>query len=161
MPEYVDPPHKTFEDFSEGDAVVTRGRTVDVGDFTVFAGLTGDHYPLHTDASFAEGTQFGERIAHGPLTFAIAVGLVGMSNFYGDALVALVEIEGLRALKPVRSGDTLRVRAEIVALESSEDQPKYGTVRVSYHVLNQHDDEVMQFTQSMLARRGGRGGSHG
>jgi 3-hydroxybutyryl-CoA dehydratase len=156
----TDPPSKAFEDFAVGDVMLTRGRTVDVGDITLFAGLTGDHYPLHTDATFAAGTPFGERIAHGPLTFALAVGLVGLSGLYGDAIVALVEVEGLRATKPVRAGDTLRVRAEVVGCETDDARPRYGTLRVRYGVLNQHDDEVMQFTQSMLARRRDPGGSH-
>lgn len=155
----VDPPSRTFEDFAAGDVVQTRGRTVDVGDITTFAGLTGDHYPLHTDASFAASTRFGERIAHGPLTFAIAVGLVGSSNFYGDAIVALLEVGGLRALAPVRAGDTLRVRAEVEACEASDERPRYGTIRVRYSVLNQRDEQVMEFTQSMLARRRDPGGA--
>ena len=46
---FQDPANKFFEDFEAGDIVRTRGRTVDVGDLTLFAGLTGDHYQLHTD----------------------------------------------------------------------------------------------------------------
>ncbi|MEY2891931.1 MAG: hypothetical protein RJA98_1839, partial [Pseudomonadota bacterium] len=51
-----DPQDKTFDDFAVGDVVITRGRTVDIGDLTVFSGLTGDHYPLHTDEAYAAGT---------------------------------------------------------------------------------------------------------
>src|SRR5690606_6643472 len=112
--EWMDPVSRRFEDFSVGDVVRTRGRTVDVGDFTTFSGLTGDHYPLHTDQQYAEGTSFGRRIAHGPLTFALAVGLVGMSGFYGDAVVALLGVDGLRAKKPVFDGDTIRVVATVL-----------------------------------------------
>jgi MaoC like domain len=65
-----DPQGRFFEDFAVGDRVVTRGRTVDIGDIATFAGLTGDHYPLHTDQEFAKTTRFETRIAHGPLTFA-------------------------------------------------------------------------------------------
>ena len=73
-----DPPDRTFEDFALGDVIETRGRTLDAADFTAFAGLTGDHYPLHIDEEFCKGTRFGARIAHGPLTQSIAIGLVGM-----------------------------------------------------------------------------------
>jgi 3-hydroxybutyryl-CoA dehydratase len=147
-----DPQDKTFDDFAVGDVVVTRGRTVDVGDLTVFAGLTGDHYPLHVDEEAAKATRFGTRIAHGPLTFALAVGLVGMSGFYGNAITALVEIRSLRALKPVIPGDTLKVHAEVVELAAGTN-PKYGTVHVNYSVRNQREEEVMVFLQIMLARR--------
>lgn len=147
-----DPQEKTFEDFEVGDVVLTRGRTVDIGDLTSFAGLTGDHYPLHVDEEYAKGTRFGTRIAHGPLIFSFAVGLVGMSGFYGNAIVALVEIKSLRALKPVVPGDTVKVRAEVSEL-SAGSNPKYGTIQANYSVRNQREEEVMTFVQVMLARR--------
>ena len=147
-----DPQDKTFDDFILGDLMVTRGRTVDIGDLTTFAGLTGDYYPLHIDEEFGKSTRFGTRIAHGPLTFAIAVGLVGMSGFYGNAIVALLEIKSLRALKPVLPGDTVKVHAEVVEL-SAGSNPKYGTLHVNYSVHNQKEEEVMTFLQIMLARR--------
>jgi 3-hydroxybutyryl-CoA dehydratase len=147
-----DPQEKAFEDFELGEVVLTRGRTVDMGDLTTFAGLTGDHYPLHVDEEYAKGTRFGTRIAHGPLIFAFAVGLVGLSGFYGNAIVALVEVKSLRALKPVVPGDTVKVRAEVVEL-SGGSNPKYGTLQVNYSVRNQREEEVMSFVQVMLARR--------
>ena len=153
-----DPQDKTFDDFDLGDVVVTRGRTVDIGDLTVFSGLTGDHYPLHVDEAAAKATRFGTRIAHGPLTFALAVGLVAMSGFYGNAITALVEIRSLRALKPVIPGDTLKVHAEVVELAAGTN-PKYGTVHVNYSVRNQREEEVMVFLQVMLARRSARTGA--
>ncbi|WP_181780278.1 MaoC family dehydratase [Pseudonocardia pini] len=142
----------TFDDFAVGDSVVTAGRTVDIGDITAFAGLTGDHYPLHTDEEFARSTQFGGRIAHGPLTYGFAVGLVGLSGFLGDAIVAFVETQNLRALAPVRPGDTLRVRAEVVEAVPGH-KPHYGTVHIDYSVLNQKDEEVMRFRFVLRARR--------
>ena len=155
---YSDPARKFFEDFAMGDRMTTRGRTIYIGDITTFAGLTGDHYPLHIDEEFAKANRFGTRIAHGPLTFSIAVGLVGMSDFYGDAITALVEIQALRAKKPVLPGDTLRVNASVIELSASKN-PKYGQIGVDYSVLNQREEEVMTFRQIMLARRNGSGGN--
>lgn len=149
--EYKDPEPKWFEDFAAGDRMTTRGRTVDIGDITNFAGLTGDHYQLHTDGAFMAQNRFGQRIAHGPLTFSLAVGLVGLSGFYGDAIVALVEITGLKATKPVFAGDTLHVVATVDIHDASG--PKYGTLGVTYSVRNQNDEEVMTFLQTMLAKR--------
>ena len=149
--EFLDPQRKRFEDFALGDVVKTRGRTVDVSDIAAFAGLTGDFYPLHMDSQHMRQTRFKERIAHGPLTFSLAVGLVGLSNFYGDAIASLVEITGLKATKPVFSGDTLHVVATVAEHEATG--PKYGTLGVNYSVRNQTGDEVMSFLQTMLAHR--------
>ena len=149
--EFTDPQDKFFEDFEAGDTMQTRGRTVDIGDITNFAGLTGDHYQLHTDAQFMAGNRFGQRIAHGPLTFSLAVGLIGLSGFYGNAIVALIEITGLKATAPVFAGDTVHVVATVKVHEATG--PKYGTLGVEYSVRNQDGEEVMTFLQTMLAKR--------
>jgi acyl dehydratase len=149
---HSDPEDTYFDDFTLGEVMTTRGRTIDAADLSVFAGLTGDHYPLHTDEEYAKSTRFGTRIAHGPFTFSVAVGLVALSNFYGNSIVALVEISSLRAMKPVLPGDTVHVQAEVVALKPG-NKPKYGEITVNYSVRNQRDEEVMCFLQVMLARR--------
>jgi acyl dehydratase len=75
-----------------------------------------------------------------------------MSGFYGNAIIALLEISTLRALKPVVPGDTIRVQAEVLEIKHG-DNPKYGELLVNYSVLNQKAEEVMVFKQRMLARR--------
>lgn len=143
---------RAFEDFELGEKIETAGRTVEMSDILQFAGLTGDHYPLHVNEQYASGTQFGGRIAHGPLTFGIAVGEVGLTGWYGTAIVALVECQSMRATAPVRPGDTIRVRATVVELAAARS-PKHGTLHVDYDVLNQRDESVMTFRWIMLARR--------
>ncbi|MDT7554230.1 MAG: hypothetical protein QOI16_2766 [Pseudonocardiales bacterium] len=141
-----------FEDFAVGDEVLTAGRTVDVGDLTLFAGLTGDHYPLHTDEEYGRATHFGGRIASGPFTYGIATGLVALSGFLGDAIVAMRELQSLRAVAPVHPGDTLRVRA-VVAETTSARRPEHGLVSIDYSVINQKDEQVMRFRMVVIARR--------
>lgn len=141
-----------FEDFPVGTVCVTGGRTVDMSDISVFAGLTGDHYPLHTDEQYASRTQFGTRIAHGPFTFCIAVGLVALTGFYGEAIVAMREVQSIRALKPVRPGDTVHVRVEVVAAEPAR-KPDQGILSLDYTVVNQHDETVMTVRMVLLAKR--------
>lgn len=143
---------RAFEDFELGEELITPGRTIEMSDVLQFAGLTGDQYPLHVDEEYAKKTQFGGRIAHGPLTFSIAVGLVGSTGWYGTAIEALVECQSLRARRPVRPGDTLRVRATVVELAAAR-RPEHGTLHVEYDVRNQSDETVMTFRWVMLARR--------
>lgn len=146
------PPARAFEDFAVGETFLTGARTVEIADIVSFAGLTGDFYPLHVDEQYAAQTRFGGRIAHGPLTFSLAVGLVALSGYYGNAVEALLGCDEMRATRPVRPGDTLRVRTQVVsAVESSN--PKYGTLELLYSVFNQHDETVMTFRWTMLVRR--------
>ena len=144
-------PAKYLDDFQVGERIQTQGRTVDIGDITLFAGFTGDNYPLHTNEEYARGTMFGTRIAHGPLTFSLAVGQVAQHGWYSDAVVALLECRSLKALAPVKPGDTISVRAtvrDVVAVK-----PKYGELHVEYDVINQHEESVMRFDWIMLAHR--------
>jgi 3-hydroxybutyryl-CoA dehydratase len=149
---FVDPAERYFEDFELGDVVHTRGRTVESADFTAFAGVVGNHYPLHTDEEFGRATRFGSRIGHGSFTLSLAIGLVSMTGYLGDAVVAQLEIAGMRALKPVLPGDTLRVRAEVTARET-EQASSQGRLEIRYTVLNQADEDVMVFDQAMLVHR--------
>ena len=146
------PPPRALEDFAVGEVMETLGRTVEASDLVAFAGLTGDHYPLHTDEEYAKQTRYGGRIAHGPLTFSLAVGQVALSGWYGDAIVALVQGGPLKATAPVRPGDTIRVRCTVTAVEPHK-KPEYGVLHVDYDVRNQADESVMTFPWVMLARR--------
>lgn len=143
---------KTFEDFQPGDTLVSPGRTIEASDINAFAGLTGDFYPLHVDEEVARRTRFGGRIAHGPLTFSVAVGLVGLSGFYADAIEAMLGVDQVRALHPVRPGDTIRVHV-VVSECSPAPSPRLGRMDVAYSVRNQNDEEVMTFVMLLLARR--------
>ena len=151
---------KTLEDFVPGETIVSPGRTVEAADINLFAGLTGDFYPLHGDEVAASATPFGGRIAHGPLTFCLAMGLVGLSNFLGDAIVALLEIDKMRALAPVRPGDTIRVHVTVRACEPTSN-PRKGVLHLEYSVRNQDGIEVMNFLTAMLARRRAEGETNG
>lgn len=149
---FSDPQEKFFEDFEVGDVVVTRGRTVETADFNLFAGLTGDFYPLHVDEEYCRTTRFETRIGHGPLTFTFGVGLVGLSGYLGNAIVALKGIDEMRALAPVKAGDTLHVEAELKQADGAQS-PKYGTIAMLYAVKNQRGETVMTFVQTMLAKK--------
>ena len=81
----------TFDEFNEGDKFVSQGRTVTEADVVNFAGLAGDFNPLHTDAVFAAGTPFGERIAHGMLIAAIATGMANWTGVFEGTTIALMQ----------------------------------------------------------------------
>lgn len=150
------PPERSLEDFRQGDFIISPRRTIDIADIKLFAGLTGDFYPLHVDDTFCQDTPFGERIAHGPLTFGIATGLVFQSGYYGMMIQAMLECRELRALRPVRPGDTIHVKATVRDI-SEWKKPGLGKFTVEYLVFNQNDEEVMIYTMVMLARKRNKG----
>lgn len=140
-----------WEDFPVGRSITTPAVTVTESHLVQFSSLTGDWYPIHTDTEYAKASPFGQRIAHGPLTFALAVGLMYQSRAYGDAIVAWLGAEQIRALAPVFIGDTLHVVAEVTGSRASKD-PSRGVVNLEYRVRNQKDEDVMFLALTMLMR---------
>lgn len=140
-----------WEDFPVGRTVTTPCVTVTESHLVQFSSLTGDWYPVHTDIEYAAQSPFGQRIAHGPLTFSLAVGLMYQSQAYGDAILAWLGAEQIRALAPVFIGDTLHVVATVTGSRGSRD-PSRGVVNLEYTVRNQKGEDVMFLALTMLMR---------
>jgi 3-hydroxybutyryl-CoA dehydratase len=89
-----------------------------------FARVTGDTNPVHLDQAYAEKTQFKGKIAHG----ALSVGL--LSTVLGNILPGHGTIylsHEIKFLAPVRIGDTLTVRVEVVELIPEKNRAKFRT----------------------------------
>lgn len=140
-----------WEDFPVGRTVTTPHVTVTETHLVQFASLTGDWYPVHMDIEYARKSPFGQRIAHGPLTFSFAVGLMYQSQAYGDAILAFLGADNVRAAAPVFIGDTIHVVATVTSSRSSKD-PTRGIVGLKYVVRNQRDEDVMSFDFTLLFR---------
>lgn len=138
-----------FEEFSVGQKIASVGRTVTEGDIMTFAGLTGDYNQIHTDAAFAAGTQFGQRIAHGLLGLSIAVGLLMRTGVLEGTVLAFREIVEWKFVRPVFIGDTLRVEMEVKELKA---MPRIGggQALVALDVKNQKDETLMRGTLTVL-----------
>jgi len=147
---------KYGDDFKLGEFYSTPRITVTETHVVNWAGLTGDYYPLHMDQVYASATQFGGRLAHGPMVFALAVGLVAQAGFGGDSVIAWLGANNLRMVLPVRIGDTISVRVEIKEKKSTSD-PKKGVQTWLYVVLNQRGETVMSFDYVMMFHLRGEG----
>jgi len=131
-----------FEDFSPGQVFVSQARTVTETDVVTFAGWSWDTNPVHTDAESARSGRFGDRIAHGVLGLSVALGLTSRLGVFESCSIALLGIDGWRFRRPLRIGDTVRCRVEILGtrLTSRGDA---GVLRRRLTLLDQ-DDEVLQ-----------------
>jgi acyl dehydratase len=141
-----------WEEWEIGSEVETSARTVTETDIVIYAGLSGDYNPLHTDEEFCKKTQFGGRIAHGPLVYGIAAGLLFQLHLYDDTMIALLGFEDLRFTKPVKPGDTIHVRVKV--LEKREtSRPDRGVMKRQLQVFNQRGEVVQESIQNILLKR--------
>jgi acyl dehydratase len=140
-----------FEDFTDALRITTRGRTVGEGDITQFAGLSGDFNPLHVDSEYCAGTPFEERIAHGPLTLAMAIGLMSQQNLIDATTMGLLDLHWSFA-GPVKIGDT--VHAVVTAIDKKPSRkPDRGVVTLQLDVFNQRGEQVQTGHLKLLMKR--------
>ena len=135
-----------FEDYVVGAQRVTSGRTITEADVVIHAGHTGDYFPHHVDAEFARHTQFGQRIAHGTMTFAIGIGLTATQI---NPVAFTYGYDKVRFPKPVFIGDTLHTRITIKQKEVDPKRKGFGRVIEACEVLNQRD-EVALYCEHIL-----------
>ncbi len=143
---------KYWEDFTVGEEITTQSITITETHLVTWAGLTMDYYPLHMDEEYAKATVFGGRVAHGPLTFAMAIGLVFQSGFYGNSILAWLGVENMKIPAPVRIGDSIRVRASVSKKRETRN-PDRGLMVFRWNVLNQRDESVMSLDYLLMMYR--------
>lgn len=141
MTESTRPRGHYFEEFEIGFTAESPSRTITETDVMLFAGLSGDYNQLHTDAEFAKGAPFGERVAHGLLILSIVSGLATRLGIIEGTVLAFRGLEW-KFRSPVRFGDTIRARFEV---KEKKAMPRLGggLITLEVSVLNQ-EDEVVQ-----------------
>ncbi|MCA9132319.1 MAG: MaoC family dehydratase N-terminal domain-containing protein [Planctomycetales bacterium] len=103
-----------LEDLEIGSSWTSPARTVTEGDIAAFAGLTGDHDPLHTDHEYARQSPYGRPIAHGLLGVSLMAGL--SSTCPRVRTLALVKVDNWEFLRPVFIGDTVHVITQVESI---------------------------------------------
>ena len=116
-----------FEDLVLGMSAA-YGKTLTDADVLLFTGVSGDTNPLHQNSEFASCTPFGEPIVHGMLTASLISTLIG-TRLPGPGCIYMDQ--SLKFKVPVRVGDTVVARAEIIGLD--EKRP-YATLHTTCEV---------------------------
>jgi len=112
-----------FEDLSVG-MTSEFGKTVSEADIVLFAGVSGDTNPLHLNQAFAETTMFKSRIAHGMLSAGFISTVFG-TKLPGPGCVYVSQ--NLRFKAPVRIGDSVTARVEVVEMNADKKRVSFKT----------------------------------
>jgi acyl dehydratase len=134
-----------FEAATVGDRTVTQGRTLTEADVVNFAGVSGDFNHLHTDAEAMADSDYGERIVHGALLFAVMTGLLWQSRDEAarESVVAFYGVDRLRFTAPAYLGETVHVELE-VAEKTPRDHPEAtGVVRYDAELITDSGRTVL------------------
>lgn len=141
-----------FEDLTVGTVVeaATR-RTVTETDNVLFTTMTMNPQPLHLDAEFAAGTEFGKPLVNSMFTAALVVGLAVPELTLGTT-IANLGFSGIEFPKPVFAGDTIRVVTEVVEARRSSSRPDAGIVTFRHDASNQRGEVVCRATRAAFMR---------
>jgi acyl dehydratase len=128
--------------------VTTFSKTIGETDVYLFAGITGDFSPNHTNQVYMERSSFGRRQAHGALLvgFISTVSTLAIAHCRDDETETPVAVgfDRVRFLKPVYLGDTITVTYTIAAIDMTK---RRSTADVEIH--NQ-DGVLVAVSQHLL-----------
>ncbi|ELY52887.1 MULTISPECIES: MaoC family dehydratase [Natronococcus] len=141
-----------FEDFEEGQTFESVGRTVTEADFVMHSALAGDWTELHTNAEYAEDSAFGERIAHGPMTFVQATGFVYRTGIVERTAFAFLGMNYMDLPNPVYIGDTLSLDIEVTETKDAGSRDDAGLVVLDTEMTNQDGTVVFQGDMKFLIK---------
>jgi len=104
---------------------------------------------MHTDAEFARGTPFGQRIAHGLLGLSIGIGLLMRTGVLEGTVLAFREINEWKFVKPIFIGDTLHAQFEVTDVKAL---PRIGAgaINAAVQVLNQNNEVCQRGSLNLL-----------
>lgn len=141
-----------LDDFSVGDVIETPGVSLTEGEIVDFA-LKYDPQPFHLDRVAASQSLYGGLIASGFQTMALCFRMFIQNGILRDASMGSPGLDEVRWYAPVRPGDTLHTRLEVLEVTPSRSKPDRGIARIQYQAVNQNKDVVMSFIAMHMLKR--------
>ena len=127
-------------------------RTVTETDNLLISTLTHNPQPLHLDAEYAGGTEFGRIVVNSVFTFGLMIG-VSVGDTTQGTLIANLGYDAATFPKPVFIGDTLHVETTVADKRDSRSRPEAGIVVFEHRTFNQKGELVAQCRRTALLKR--------
>lgn len=138
-----------FAEFTPGQVLKAGPSTIDEASILAFA---REHDPqwFHADPVAAASGRFGGLIASGWHTCCIAMRLAVDHFLNGSESFASPGLAYLRWPHPVRPGDSLKLRADVLEVRTAQTRPTLGILRWRWRLINQHGIEVLDLEATSL-----------
>ena len=142
-----------FEDFHPGQEIDLGERAVTEEEIVAFA-RAFDPQPFHVDPDAAAGSLYGGVIASGWHTCSLMMRMVVDGMMCAASSMGSPGLDGVRWLRPLRGGDTLKVRYLTTRVKGSASKPDRGVVWSTWIATNQHGEEICTIEgMGMFGRR--------
>jgi acyl dehydratase len=140
-----------FDDLKPGKTFTSPSLVLTEQDMIEFAKVY-DPQPFHLDRNAAKASVFGGLVAGGFQTAALTWALAQRTGVFRKSNLAGLGVDGLRWRKPVRAGDALTCRFEVLKKRKSLSRPGQGIVEWRFDVYNQRDEIVLTMRMSQLLK---------
>lgn len=110
-------------------------KTISESDVYLFAGITGDHNPMHVNDVYARKSRYKERIVHGMLSSSLISTVIG-TKLPGNGSIYVEQKLVFKA--PVLFGDTITAKVEVQDIYMEKNRVKLRT-----YCINQNDKIVL------------------
>ncbi|HCZ9537305.1 MULTISPECIES: MaoC family dehydratase [Vibrio harveyi group] len=104
---------------------VSYSQTITDADIKQFAGLSGDHNPVHLDEVYAAESRYKRRIAHGLISGSFFSALFG-TKLPGPGCVYVGQSFNFK--RPVYIGDTVTASATVKSVDIKKRRVHFDTV---------------------------------
>jgi acyl dehydratase len=141
-----------LEDFAAGQVFASGRLRVDADQIKSFA-QQFDPQPFHLDEEAAQNSVFRGLAASGWHTAALTMRLLADGEFSPAGGIIGVGFDELSWQRPVRPGDELHAKSEILEVRPSKSRPDRGLIRVRTTTYNQNEEPVQAFTGNLLVPR--------
>ena len=146
-----------LEDFAVGQTYGSPRLRVDEARAVEFA-KEFDPQPFHVDDKAARGSIFGGLAASGWHTAAMTMRLLVEGELKPAGGIIGLGFDEFRWPRPVRPGDELHLKSEILEVRPSKSRPDQGLVKVRTTTLNQSNEPVQITVGNLLVVRRTDGG---
>jgi len=120
-----------FDQLAVGQSAQTS-KTITETDIILYSAISTDFNPAHIDAEQSATGPFGGRIAQGMLSAGLISAVLG-NKLPGPGTIYLSQ--SLKFCRPVRIGDTVTARVEIVALDPTRHRATLHTQCLVHSVV--------------------------
>ena len=140
-----------LEDFAPGQ-IYTAGPIPVSADAIKAYARQFDPQPFHTDEALARATFFRGLAASGWHTASLTMSLVVQALPIAGGVIG-GGVDELRWPAPLRPGDELRLKGEIMEVRPSRTKPEQGLVRVRTTTLNREGQAVQTMIANLVVPR--------
>ncbi len=134
----------TIDAIEVGDSAQITRRVTD-SDVAAFVDAVGDYNPVHSDRQYAAATVFREPIAPGIWTAGLISAVIG-TRLPGPGAIYLSQ--ELKFLKPVKFGDSISARVEVIDVNREKNRIRLRTV-----CTNQRAEDVLVGEATVMPSR--------